>query len=68
MPDPIYVQHVCRRDDGPLECRYLLSQADHPGRFICAKVQPAVKDRIDDLVAHGSRTVTGRAVNCDGHP
>ena len=66
MPNSLYVHQVCKRGEGPLECRYSTMLPDRPGQFSCARLNPAAKDRIDDLVANGSRTVVGRAVNCEG--
>lgn len=68
MPNSDYVLHVCRNGEGPAQCRYLTPVRDSTGQFACAKLNPATKGRIDDLIASGSSKVTGRADNCDGQP
>lgn len=66
MPSSAHVMQVCRNGAGEAQCRYLASVPNAAGQFICAKLNPAAKGRVDDLVASGSKTIVGRADNCAG--
>ena len=61
-----HVMRICKHGQGDAQCRYLAEAPSARGQFACVKLNPAVKGRIDDSVAHGSTTIVGRADNCEG--
>jgi hypothetical protein len=57
LPLPPYVTEVCRVNQGPRKCRYLLHTGQ--GRYECGKLNSAIKAVMDRRVQDGNLKATG---------
>ena len=57
MPLPLHVWTVCRVNQGPNKCRYLLHNGQ--GRYECGKLNVAIKTVLDRRVRDGNLPAKG---------